>query len=142
MISSYCSLNTIPYCLTYEASTSTTCAQCIEGYRLNRDTNKAKVTPNTCTAIAAAENCVNWDETNNICKKCSTGYLLYTDTASPPTWNNCVLAWAYTTSNCNTKNTVTSVSVNPFIFPHGTTVTQVTQAEQPCLKCAAGYLPI
>jgi hypothetical protein len=72
---------------------------------LNRGSGTTIVTPNTCVAIPATANCVAWDETNNICKKCNTGYILYSNTTGTA-WHLCVPLWAYTTNNCEARNTV------------------------------------
>lgn len=145
MVSQYCSTNPIPYCLTYANGSTTTCSQCMSGYALTRNGSASIVSPNVCQAMASTLNCLLWDETNNICSQCASGYLLYTNTGATPPWYSCVQTWAYASSNCATLNTIpTDNTVNPFIFPNPTAgnQTQVNQSYQPCLQCAAGYLPI
>lgn len=86
------------------ATANSTCSSCVDGYMLNRDANAAIITPNVCIVIPTTYNCLTWDETNNICSKCSAGYLLYTNTTLTPKWYQCVAAWAYVYQNCDTKN--------------------------------------
>jgi hypothetical protein len=108
MVSKFCKVNPIPYCSTLMTNTNSTCATCLNGYRLDRDSNNAKKTPNVCVAIAAATNCAKWDETNNVCSQCNTGFILYSSPNPNPTWYQCVAAWGYTYQNCDIKNDATS----------------------------------
>lgn len=117
MVSQWCGLNAIPQCKDFKANTTDSCAQCNDGYQLTRTSNNTIVTPNVCSAISASTNCASWDETNNICQKCATGYLLYRDSTATPPWYNCVAIWTYANSNCDTKNTIDTETTNPFIFP-------------------------
>lgn len=77
MVSSFCKVNAVPYCTTFVSTVGGSCSECMAGYRLDRDVNLSIKTPNTCVPIAAATNCSTWDETNNICSKCSANYILY-----------------------------------------------------------------
>ena len=59
--------NPIAYCSTLMATVNSTCASCVNGYQLNRDSNAAIITPNVCAVIPISSNCLIWDEINNIC---------------------------------------------------------------------------
>lgn len=144
MVSNFCKLNQIPYCSTLKADKNDTCATCIDGYRLDRNDQAVKNTPNTCGAIPATLNCAIWDETNNICSKCTAGYILYKNTSLTPAWYTCVQAWGYTMANCDAKNTDTPTDTYAYNFPNSNAdyAKQYTMERQPCKRCSAGFLPM
>lgn len=75
--------NTVPYCDAYVADTSS-CTGCVDGYRLDRDTNTNAVKdPNVCKTIDSTLNCIKWNDKNNVCFACKVGYVLesWIDTA-------------------------------------------------------------
>lgn len=81
MLKSFCKTNSTAQCKTY-VSNATSCAACLDTYRLKRDNSNAIVSTWVCEAIVSTLNCITWDETNNICKTCKTGFILYTDASS------------------------------------------------------------
>lgn len=76
MLKDVCVTNNTAYCKTYVANT-TSCPLCLDTYWLKRDGSNAIVSTRVCEAIATSLNCVTWDETNNICSVCKSGYILY-----------------------------------------------------------------
>ena len=80
MVSKFCRLNSIPFCNAYASDTSFDCTGCVDGYRLDWDSNATIKSPKVCVIIPATTNCLKWKEsTDNYCEKCINGYILYTN---------------------------------------------------------------